>query len=141
MPEASIEQHKHSRYITERELLMLEAFQKLEPDFQDFFYACMRTREAKGADYSGKTDAIKNFREDAADFGEPFTMRHTWFVLAAKHWKAVKAFVRSGQTESEPIWKRCMDVAVYVSLLVRIAVEGGATPVTKMEDWDNRRDA
>ena len=88
-----------------------ERTQKVE----EFFQACVALQRTKGKDYTTSGDAYKDLRDEAAAMG--VTLEVVLWINMNKHYKAVRKFCRSGQTESEPIETRLMDLANYVSLL------------------------
>lgn len=127
---------------TVREALLLEAFRKVPPVTQDFFYACMRTRAAKNQDYTmGKQeiDEVANFREGGGFID--LSMPKVWWVYFWKHLCAIIAWIKTEKVATEPLWKRCMDIAVYASLLVVISMERGEQGPVKIEDYLPAKDS
>jgi hypothetical protein len=101
------------------EAALLVAWRRV-PQPVNLLYACICTFSAKGADYSKEdADRISNFRESADECG--VTIQQSWYIYAYKHWNSVKAYVKKGKLETEPLWKRLMDVIVYCTLLALIA--------------------
>lgn len=89
--------------------------------FADRFVDCIDLLKAKNSDYTegqGDRDRIKHFREAAAKHDIP--MKKVWGIFVDKHWSAVQKFLKSGQTESEPIEGRIQDVINYMILLTAI---------------------
>lgn len=78
-------------------------------------------RATKGKDYAGDADVLNNFKQAAQQLGlEP---EQIWAVYAHKHWSAVVSYCRNGQTESEPIAGRIMDIITYCTLLLAMVEE------------------
>lgn len=82
----------------------------------------------KGAEYSGDTDRLKNFRRNGTDLDLP--MEVIWRVYVAKHWDAVGQYIRdlnSNKTRVrlEPISGRVTDLIVYLLLFKAMLYERG----------------
>jgi len=105
---------------------------------QDLLYACMRTFKAKGTDYTeGRADRLYNFRKAADDLEVP--LPKVWYVYAWKHWTAIVRYVRHSVVSSEPVWKRAMDVIVYLCLLVLWIQEKNEEIPPSIESYDATR--
>ncbi len=76
---------------------------------------------AKGKDYAGDDDALKNFKDAAGQLG--LTPFQVWGVYAHKHWSAIQSFLREGDVASEPIEGRVHDLIVYSFLLLGLIEE------------------
>ena len=85
--------------------------------FRDGHYATIaEINDAKGQDYAGYDDALKNFKDAAAEMGvSPYTI---WFVYFHKHLSAIRTFLREGEVASEPIEGRIHDAILYLFLLL-----------------------
>lgn len=77
---------------------------------------------SKGADYGG-AEANSNFRNAAADMD--VTPYQVWFVYFHKHLSSLKAFIRDGKLESEPIESRLLDLVTYIFILWSMCAEDG----------------
>ena len=76
--------------------------------------------KAKGGEYSGDQDRLKNFRRQAADLDVPKEL--VWRIYAGKHWDAVNQYVHDlvhgvKRERMEPITGRIHDLIVYLLLL------------------------
>jgi len=97
-------------------LLIQTEILKLPPEMQNLLYACARTLAAKGADYAHEQDRLANFNEGATYLG--LNPEQVWGVYVWKHVASIFKYCRSLKNESEPTWKRVMDVVVYLLLFV-----------------------
>lgn len=79
----------------------------------------------KGHDYAGDDDALKNFKDQAAQLG--LTPEQVWGVFAGKHWAAICTFIKEGDVKSEPIEGRIHDVILYCFLLLGLIEEKKST--------------
>jgi hypothetical protein len=72
--------------------------------------------EKKGRDYTkGSADRLANFKNSGADAG--IRPLQAWLVFFKKHVDAVFSYVKTGgQSESEPIFGRFVDVLNYTRL-------------------------
>lgn len=77
-------------------------------------------RDTKGGEYAGDTDALANFRRNAASLGlNPETI---WAVYAGKHWDSIQQFIKDleagvSRTRTESILGRIDDLITYAILL------------------------
>lgn len=94
------------------------------------FDTIVSINEVKGHDYAGDTDALANFKLQAAECG--ITPEQVWSVLAGKHWSAVRTYAREGDVQSEPIEGRIYDLILYSFLLLGM--------VREREDLPERED-
>lgn len=86
--------------------------------------------ELKGAEYSGDTDRLANFRRNGADLELP--METIWRVYCAKHWDAIGQYIRDIQNGKkrerlESIEGRVDDIIVYMLLFKAMVREREAT--------------
>jgi len=93
-------------------------FQKLMVGHFDTIIAI---NDTKGHDYAGEDDALRNFKEQAAEYG--LTPEQVWGVFFGKHLKAIQTFVREGDVASEPIEGRIHDAILYLFLLLGLNQE------------------
>jgi hypothetical protein len=84
--------------------------------------ACVETLRAKGEEYSGTEDRLRNFRETAAACGVDIPV--VWMVFFRKGLAAVEKWCRDGELKSnESIHDRIKDAINYLLLLELIALE------------------
>ena len=80
---------------------------------------------SKGVDYSGKEDALDNFKRNAEKLG--LTKYQVWAVYAGKHldsiFNSIKADPESPQVESEPLWERIKDAITYLAIFAALLEE------------------
>jgi len=104
--------------IKDREELMKERFAK-----------CLEVARVKGADYSGKEDALANFKRNGERLG--LTKYQIWAVYCAKHidsvFNSIKADPEHPQVESEPLEERIGDIIVYMVILEALMKEDEQT--------------
>ena len=86
--------------------------------------------KAKGGEYSGDTDRLKNFRRNAEALG--LNKETIWAVYAAKHWDAIMQYIKDLESDTkreriEPIGGRIHDLIVYLLLLKAMIDEGQDT--------------
>ena len=77
--------------------------------------------DTKGNDYAGEEDALRNFKEQAQEYG--LSPEQVWGVFFGKHLKAIQTFVRDGDVASEPIEGRIHDAILYLFLLLGLIEE------------------
>lgn len=108
--------------------------------------------ETKGRDYSGEEDALRHFKQHAAEYGiEP---EQIWAVFAGKHWDAILSAIRhagdDGYRPSEPVEGRVFDLILYLFLFLglqrdedlpldRLAVDRGAIVIDPEAEYVIRR--
>lgn len=81
----------------------------------DKFTTLRKTIQAtKGMAYSGKEDALNNFKRNATKNG--VTPLVVWNVYFSKHLDAIDSFIRGEYTDTEPIEGRFMDALNYLEL-------------------------
>lgn len=95
---------------------------------EDTFTKVKALGASKGAEYSGDTDRLANFRRNGADLGMP--METIWRVYAAKHWDSLGQYVQDltkGRTRkrSEPLEGRVDDLITYLCLFKLMLRERG----------------
>lgn len=89
----------------------------------------------KGEEYSGKQDALANFKRNGERIGlDPIQI---WHVYAAKHYDSICTFVKDITTgfqrkQSEPIEGRIDDLILYLILLKGLNVD-------RQIELDNKR--
>lgn len=93
---------------------------------REIFVQVAEMSKTKGAEYSGDSDRLRNFRQCASDFGVPKEL--IWGVYAKKHWDAITTYVKDKATgrervRSEPISGRILDLIVYLLLLQAMVEE------------------
>lgn len=89
--------------------------------------SCLKLLVEKGADYTDGKDRLHNFKTISNDLGvSPLV---AWFVYAYKHWKSIANYVRTGQSQSEDIRGRFMDLRNYLDLGLAIVTELECTQV------------
>lgn len=94
-----------------------------DPVFDELLVECRRVLGLKGRDYTiGSVDRLANFRVAAEAFGiRPEIVLGIYFY---KHVAAVFSYIKTGgQSESEPIRGRIVDVINYMLLLYRMIRE------------------
>ncbi len=85
---------------------------------KEIFIKCKKHLDTKGPDYSGLEDRLSNFKIDAKELDiEP---RKALWILAAKHLKAIKQYVRTGKLLGEPIEEKLIDLINYSILLIAL---------------------
>jgi predicted patatin/cPLA2 family phospholipase len=82
---------------------------------EEFFQCCIQLQKTKGKDYTTNGDAFKDLQDEADAMG--ITPEKVLWIAMNKHYKAVRNYCRLGQTQSEPIETRLMDLANYISLM------------------------
>lgn len=82
---------------------------------------CMQIMESKGLAYSGRDDALANFKRNAKLTGS--TPEQVWFIYFMKHVDAISAYVRGEYSDSEPIEGRIQDIINYGMLLYGLVKE------------------
>lgn len=112
---------------------------KLPPEMQNLLYACARTLAAKGADYAHEEDRLANFNQGAAYLG--LHPEQVWGVYMWKHVASLFKYCRSLKNESEPTWKRVMDVVVYCMLFVLFLKRAGEPMPPEPASFDVGKDA
>ena len=71
-------------------------------------------QKSKGEAYSGKDDALDNFKRNAKNLGvSPLVV---WNIYFSKHLDAIDSFIRGEYSDSEPIRGRFMDAINYLEL-------------------------
>lgn len=96
--------------MTKRELIQL---------FQQFSQQNIELMVRKNADYAhDDEDSTANFKRHAEELG--VTPYFIWRVYAGKHFDAITKFCRDGHVESEEIYGRIQDMAVYLVLLLAL---------------------
>ena len=82
---------------------------------KEFFQSCETILTKKGKDYTPENVAFKDVDALAEEIGvEP---KHVLWIFFRKHFTAVRAWIKKGQVESEPIEERLKDLANYCALL------------------------
>jgi len=77
---------------------------------------------SKGQAYSGKDDALDNFKRNAKKNDvSPLVI---WNVYFSKHLDAIDSFIRGEYTDTEPIEGRFMDAINYLELGYGLVREG-----------------
>lgn len=95
-----------------------EDFDKL---FDGLIAECRGMRDTKGPEYSGTSDRLRNFKEQAADYGvSPLVVCG---IFKKKHEQAIASFIRGEYRGSEPIRGRIVDAIVYNALLLGLIEE------------------
>lgn len=97
-----------------------EKFLSLRKDLLD---KALAVTSAKGNDYTkGAEDILTNFKETGKDLAvEP---KKVWGIFAKKHWDAITSYIKSGgQSESEPIEQRIIDLINYLVLFHALNTE------------------
>jgi hypothetical protein len=77
----------------------------------------------KGKDYAGDEDALRNFKEAAAELG--LTPEQVLGVYLHKHYAAIRSYIENGSVASEPIQGRIDDARLYLALLQGLVEESG----------------
>lgn len=77
--------------------------------------------DRKALDYAGEGDIFSDFREDAEHIGT--TPEKVLFTHWSKHWRAITAYVREGDTKSEPVESRVHDMINYGFLMLGLIAE------------------
>jgi len=73
-----------------------------------------KIQKSKGEAYSGREDALDNFKRGAKKSGvSPLVV---WNVYFSKHLDAIDAYIRGDYCDSEPIAGRFMDAINYLEL-------------------------
>jgi len=88
---------------------------------------CQCVLESKGADYASKADRLDNFKQAANDVG--LAPLEVWSVYFLKHIAAIKAYLRDGEVQSEPIRQRFIDAINYLILGLALIEEKQAPDV------------
>lgn len=88
------------------------------------FQVIVNINKTKGHDYAGDEDALRNFKEQAAELG--LSPEQVWGVFFGKHLKAIHTYVREGAVASEPIEGRVHDAILYLFLLLGLIKEKAA---------------
>lgn len=84
---------------------------------------CMRILKSKGLSYSGKEEALGNFKRCAELLKEP--VERIWFVYFVKHFDSLCSHIRDEYTDSEPIRGRIIDLINYLFIFAGILKEKG----------------
>lgn len=79
------------------------------------FTECAAILEAKGPDYSGLQDRLKNFKEVAAKYD--VSAEAAVMIYYEKHMQAVSTYIKSGKLTGEPIREKIKDLINYLVLL------------------------
>lgn len=75
----------------------------------------------KGEAYSGKEDALDNFKRNARKNGvSPLVV---WNVYFSKHLDAIDSYIRGEYSDTEPIEGRFMDAINYLELGYGLMIE------------------
>lgn len=82
----------------------------------------------KGVEYSGHDDVLSDFRVVADQVG--ITPEQALITYATKHWRAINAYVQTGEVKSEPIQGRILDEILYMLLLLAMVEDKDEN-----EDW------
>ncbi len=99
-----------------------ERMEKLMAElFQHLMAKCARKNRAY-AETDATADALANFRQAASDFG--ISMNTYAMILQGKHYRAWKAFVRTGEAPDKP-FRILGDIIVYGFLMYCIGVDQG----------------
>jgi hypothetical protein len=85
------------------------------------FDECLEVQNRKGRDYAGTGDALKVFKEQAADMR--ISPLQSWGVLSSKGWNAIKTFAATQEPGSEPLIQRVCDIINYSVFLLALAEE------------------
>lgn len=80
------------------------------------FEKIRQIRETKGREYATEEDTLADFKEIAEQTGT--SPLQVWSVYVKKHLRAIDTFVREGETKSEVLPDRVVDVIVYHILLL-----------------------
>lgn len=92
---------------------------------EGIFKECLEMAIKKGADYSGKEDALANFKRNGERLG--MTKYQIWSVYFAKHidsiMNSIKANAEVPQVESEPLRGRVVDAIVYLTIFEAMLIE------------------
>ena len=86
-------------------------------------------RTSKGSDYSEDNDRLSNFKTIAKEIGTRPEL--VWAVYFRKHIDAVMKHTRAGQTESEPIEDRLVDIINYCLLYNGLVEESKSAKAAK----------
>ena len=110
----------------------------LHPSIEEIIEKVRDVLDKKGADYSGRDDVLRNFRESAKEANISF--EQVWLVFFKKQFDAIRRYIRDGRVESEPIEERIKDAMAYLALLyVRVReleqenVKSKSVPI--LEGW------
>lgn len=78
--------------------------------------------QTKGKEYASETDRFDNFNQDAAD--NDIDRLKAANIFLNKHMRAIKSYIRKGQTYSnEPIRGRIVDAITYLTLIAGMIEE------------------
>ena len=101
--------------------------QEFKQVVQDQFDRILSLTNTKGEEYSQSTDQLANFKRQAEQLGIPPQV--ILMVYLNKHLDAIRGFIRTGTTMSEPISGRIDDAILYLILLQGMVTEAtGGTP-------------
>ena len=82
---------------------------------EKFFKECSELLSKKGKDYNPDGKAFKDVYETAQEIG--MSPEKVLWIHFKKHYTAIKAYIKKGKTESEPIDERLKDLANYCNLM------------------------
>ena len=98
-----------------------DEFMEMIEEFSKERYAI---QTSKGEAYSGKDDALDNFKRNAKNLGvSPLVV---WNIYFSKHIDAINSFIRGEYSDTEPIKGRFMDAINYLELGYGL-IEDGCT--------------
>jgi hypothetical protein len=92
---------------------------EFSPILEKFKSAMDSMEKTKGADYTiGSNDRLNNFKQVGQlvccpNCKQPIGARAVWGVYILKHILALMAWVKTGKTESEGLFGRTLDTALY----------------------------
>lgn len=73
-------------------------------------------REAGQKEYAHRDEnALENFEREGADLNLPREV--VWAILAGKHWRGVRAWIKGHRSQREDVRGRIKDLIVYLVLL------------------------
>lgn len=89
----------------------------------------LKLNGTKGKDYAGDEDALRNFKEAAAELG--LTPEKVLGVYLHKHYSAIRTYIETGAVSSEGIEGRIDDARLYLALLEGLVVEKQDKPTRR----------
>lgn len=90
------------------------------------FETCRQLAKLKGAEYSGDTDRLLNFRRASTNLN--ISMETVWNIYVMKHIDSINQYcadIQAGKERerAEPIAERALDVIVYMTLFLAMVEE------------------